>query len=287
MIESVIRKALQSIPVVGNNCAKYAGQPAVFYQTAPHDKDGQWDGIQYPRIDYAVDWSYNPERRTSGVLLIDVWCINDGSLPPEEIGELIVAQFNDLFLTDESGTYCTVWNRTDFFDGTGNEPKTIGVTMTFDIVAFPIQTGAEPDPVLAMMNWIKSLQPAASIIGLAEIPDIWKPTSQNPAIYVRVGGGDSSMRPSNAVTWVTQQQTIHVMCPKVQDRQKWMRMITDDMAIYQETVLSDNSPLFVKRLAYNTASNPLTQGQVTATVEYGVLRKYPDAGAIGQINIGM
>lgn len=284
MIETLIRTALMQIPIVQGCIAKHNNNPAVFYQTAPHDKDPLWNGKQYPRIDYTVDWQYNPERRTSGNLQVNVWCINDGTIPPEDIGEAITPKMTDLFLTDESGTYCVIWSRTDAFEGAGNEPKTIGVTISFDIVAFPAQTGGTLDAVRAIMDWIKVLQPSAVIINKDTIPPIWKPTNQSPAVYVRIGGGDSAMRPSNAVVWVTQQQTIHVICPSVGERQRWIMAITSDMSIRQETTLTDNSPLFVKRLSYNTASNPITQGQINATVEYGVLRSYPQSTAMNHIS---
>lgn len=281
MIENLIGRVLTE--EITTELAVYAGEKAVFYSEAPNDKAGEWEGCQYPRVDYMVDWSYDPKRRVAGNMTVNVWCTNETEVMPEDIGTEIKEILSELFLTDESGTYSLVWVRTDAFETAGNEPQITGVTVGFDILAFPLQQSTTPDPVLSLMDYVKFLLPNAVVIGKDEMPERLRATDDCPAIFIRSSGINSAMKPSSAVGWLTVSLTGHIIAPDATARQKWLKEIADNIAVFEEFPMDDGSPMIIEGLSFNTAANPLTDGQLTVMGRYGVLRKYPDADAL--INI--
>ena len=102
-VEALILEAIQADEALSAQLAKFDGQPAVFYQTAPPDTDPGWDAVQYPRIDFVIDWAYDPERQTDGSCAVNVWCLNNGQASPEDVGAALRECLRDTFFTDEDG----------------------------------------------------------------------------------------------------------------------------------------------------------------------------------------
>lgn len=281
MIEDLIRAALSG-PGIGDFLTTYAGEPAVFYQQAPHDLDPAWAAVQYPRMDYNVDWQFDPERKAAGALLINVYCLNNqDTAPPEEIGEAIKAQLKDLFLTADGETYAMAWGRTDAFDmGGEQEPATIGVTLQFDVLAFPYQQTAVPDPIEGANRWLKQRIPGAKIIGLDTMPALYRPTAENPAIYCRLQSDGGKMRTSYAMAWMTATMAIHVFAPDVTARQQICRDILGRLSLEAEYAMENESPVLIKQTGLNTGADPLRMGQISFTGEYGILRQEPECEKI-------
>lgn len=276
MIEPLILKALRRPRAITDLLTTFKGNPAVFYMQAPTDKDAGWATLQYPRADYTVDWTYNPERKAAGAVEINVWCLNTGAMvPPEDIGEVIREELRDLFMTDDTGeVYALEWQRTDSFEAGGqNEPLTIGVTLRFDLLAFPVQATTDPDPVEGLNDWIKAAAPEAKVVGVDKLPELFRPMPDTPVIYARLGSDGSQMRNSYAVAWMDVQMPVHVFAPSTTARQLLCRQLCNALALDGECRLRDGSPMLIRSVAINASANPLRQGQLTVTGRYGVLRR--------------
>lgn len=275
-MEALIKKALGSDPIIAPMLATWNGEPAVFYQTAPPDKDRGWSRIQYPRVDYAVDWTYNPERKADGACQINVWCLNNGETAfPEDIGDAIRESLRDLFIIGADGElYSLEWQRTDGFEAGGqNEPLTIGVTLSFDILAFPNQQTVSPDPVAGLNTYIKAIAPDVLVAGVDVFPELFRPLEDRPVVYVRLVGDISAMRNSYAVAWMDVSLAVHIFAPHPTMQKLAARQITNRIALDGECKLDDGSPMLIQRVAINTGANPLRQGQITISGRYGVLRE--------------
>lgn len=149
--------------------ARYGDAPAIFYQAAPEDTAAGWDGKrQYPRIDYTVDMQANPERHSCGVLTLNIWC-SEQCAPPEDLEPEVRAAMRDVFMQpDESPPYSLAWVRSDAFEGRSQaNPATLvnGITVLFDLFAFPVQETTDPDPILAINEYVKQWAPDALVIG--------------------------------------------------------------------------------------------------------------------------
>ena len=286
MIEDLIYTALMESEEIADMIAVFDGEPAIFYQQAPHDMEDLWYGEQYPRIDYTVDWQFDPERKASGTLSVNVWCLNNQPITPEEIEKHVKACFKDLFLTVDGETYSTAWNRSDAFDaGGGNEPLTIGTTITFDILAFPVQYTTIPDPIEGQNLWIKGVVPDALVIGVDGMPELLRATADEPVIYCRMIGDMSNMRNSYAVAWMVVTIGIHVFAPDTTVRQTICRRIVNALSLEGEVLLTDDSPMIIQKTTITTASDPLRTGQISVTGQYGVLRRESPCETIQSVNV--
>lgn len=277
MIENLIFHAINKIPIVKSGLAQYSGAPAVFWQLAASDTDPNWDsGQMYPRIDYGVDWEQNPERKTAGRLLVNVWCTNESETPAEEIAAALQSELSELFMTDLSGTYAVVWERSDYFEAGGDkEPKTAGYTLSFEVLAFPMQETLPPDPVWAVNRLVKELLPEAKVIGHDPLESLWRPTDESPAIYVRILSVGTA-RASYACSWLSPTLGLHVIAPDPAVRQRILQILSHEMQLRGEAITNDGSPFFFHKLQYATSAEPLRNGQMTLSGEYGVLSREPE-----------
>ena len=62
---------------LGGMLAVFDGQPAFFYQKAPHDDTPGWGTPKYPRLDFNVDMRHDPERKTEGTMTFNIVCSRD------------------------------------------------------------------------------------------------------------------------------------------------------------------------------------------------------------------
>lgn len=278
-IDAIILKAIQEDESITSKLALFDGEPAVFYQTAPPDTDSGWMGVQFPRMDFNIDWTYNPERRADGSCVFNIWCLNNGQTYPDDIGNALIECLRDVFFTDTDGeVYAMEWQRTDAFEAGGqdNEPLTVGVTLSFDMLAFPPQITIEPDPVAGICDYIKSRTPEALVIGIDQMEQIVKPSAEHPVIYVRLSGDSSAMRNSWAVAWMDVTLQVHVFAPGATARQMIGRILCNAIALDGECKLRDCSPMLFKRVAITLSANPLRQGQIAVTGRYGVPWIHPE-----------
>jgi len=279
VLENIIYKVLTGSPQIADSVARYGKKPAIFFKMAAPDNDANWNNKhQYPQIVYFVDQQYHPERKAEGMLQIDFLCDEKCHIVPEDMGESIVKIISELFLTKGNTTTCILWNRSDSFDqpGTGQnaagEYSISGETHSFDLFQFPAQITTNPDPILALNMWTKKAFPMCVLIGYDNLPDIWRPTDQRPALYWRTTGTISAVKTSFAVAWVDVTIVGHVIAGSPSERQKWIRGIVNSMALSGEIALKDGSPMVIRRIAYASSANPIRDGQITITGRYGILR---------------
>lgn len=279
VVEALILEAIQEDQALSGQLAAFDGHPAVFYQTAPPDTDAGWVAVQYPRIDFVIDWSYNPERQADGSCAVNVWCLNNGQADPDDVGAAVRECLRDTFFTVESGEVCALeWQRTDAFEAGGqdSQPLTIGVTLTFDLLAFPDQITMEPDPVAGLCDYIKTRMPDALVVGIDKLDRICRPTAERPILYIRMSGDSSAMRNIWAVAWMDVTLQVHIFAPGAHTRQVLCRALCNTVALDGECKLRDCSPMLFRRVAITASANPLRQGQLAITGRYGVPWRPPE-----------
>lgn len=285
MIEDLIYKALLESKTLRSNLASYDGSPAIFYERAAHDQDVNWNKAQFPRCVYNVEWMYDAERTKAGVVTVDILNLADMGTPVELANEL-VNEISGMFMTQDGQTYSVIWSRSDPFETEGAEPKKLGISVFFDIIAYPIQETTTPDPVLSAMNWISERYDGLKVIGKSELDELWFPSDDNPACYVRISGETSTVRPSYSVTWLRAKLIVHIICPSIKARLKWLKSIADALSLEGEIIMEDESPMFIKSLSFDSGSNPISGGQMSFDGEYGVLRKQEEAIKLKRVAIG-
>ena len=261
--------------------AAYGGTPAFFNSKAPSDSRPGWGDARYPRADFTVDMRQDAERKTAGTLTVNIYVTADvpqvGDLDPDRALERrLIELLSGVFFTDEAeGTFCTEWDRSDMFSfetQTGQtHPEVYGLSMTFDILAFPPQLTVDPDPIQGLNRWTKRIAPGAAAIGYDPLPEVFRPTDGHPAIYWRFRGAEADNRQSYAVTWYNGTFCAHVMTEGVMERNRWIKAIVEAAQAEGEVILPDTSPMFIQRISIRHGADPLREGQLELTGRYGVL----------------
>lgn len=288
MVESVYSR-LSENAALAEKVAIFRNEPAIFYQSIPDDTDVGWGEIRYPRIVFTLEMQGDPERHTSGRLLVDTITIKN-AIEPEEIDQIVKDLLGGVFLTDTDKTaYAITWDRSDLFSeydpGKGTTAKGIlGITSTFDVVEFPVQLTTDPDPVQAMHLWSEENLNDIFVVGYDCLPAVWKPLGGKAAVYWRVSSiGPASMHDSFTVSWHSVQLVGHILAESHALMQSIAKIIIDTVQQAGEVIMADTSPMFVSRVTYNAGADPVKQGQIVLTASYGVLRKPMYANPVNHI----
>ncbi len=277
MVEALVKDQIRGDPDIAGMLATYMGKPAFFFQKAPMDTDRGWEKPCYPRMDYNVNNRYDPERKVSGALEINIWCSVECQHMPADIERRVVELVSGTFYSDGDGTTCAVWNRSDDFHfegqnaGNNTSPEVFGVTVLFDLMEFPVQLTTDPDPIQSLNRWTREHFPGATVINLDTPPAVWKPTDQSPAVYWRFEGTAATDRQSYAVTWYTGHFAAHVIAATVPERNRWTKAIIERIQRDGEVLLIDGSPMFAKQTTVRHSADPLREGHLLLTGQYGVL----------------
>lgn len=274
-LEDLIYARLTAAKPLKEKLTQFEKAPAVFYQMAPSDKEAGWKGKrEYPRIAYVVDMQTNPERQTSGVLTLDIWCDETG-IPPEELEPDIRAALCDVFLQpDEGPPFSLAWVSTNAFEERNQaKPNTlvVGATVTFDVFAFPTQITTDPDPILAINEFVKDWAPGAVVIGKDTIESFYTATTERPAFYFRLLNLQSSQE-TNTVAWMNGTIAGHIFAAP-EGRLQWLKALTDALAIRGEVTMLDTSPMFLQTIKADSSADRLTTGQIRLYVRFGILRR--------------
>lgn len=256
--------------------ARYNDSPAVFYQQAASADDPGWGKPQYPRIDYTINLQDDPARNTSGILTIHVWCDYGGETDPEDIEMNLRRSLHAMFVRAEDYPYCIAWLRSDAWQIRNQADETLettGITLTFDLIAFPDQTTAEPDPINALNRWTKELIPQATIIGLDGFSGWLEPSRAQPVIYWRLASQGMHLQ-KHVMTWMDALIEGHVYARNSSDRLTVLARIETTAAQINHVPMTDGSPLFLYNLTMMPQMNYLRQGQIAARARYGILRDW-------------
>jgi hypothetical protein len=198
---------------------------------------------------------------------------------PEDIEAKLVKLINGTFYTNrESETACAVWRQSDAFKyempanvGGNTAPEVFGVTVTFDILQFPLQLTSDPDPIQSLNNWTKQYFSQMVVIAHDKLPEVFIPSDESPAIYWRFDDTVGTDKQTFAVNWYLGQFAAHIIAGSLAERNRWMKAIVERIQIDGEVLLVDESPMFAKRIAIRPSADPLREGQLLLTGQYGVL----------------
>lgn len=287
-LEELLYRRMADDPELAGRLARYGGGPAVFQQRAPDDTDRGWGGrCQYPRADYVAELMADPQRQTAGVVTVDLWCAENGPAP-EELEPLLRGTLQGVFLHPEGQSPVSLaWARTDAFESRSQaDPDTLvtGVTVCFDLYAFPRQETSDPDPVPALWQWARERAPSAAVIGRDCLGDGFRPTLERPAFYFRVERLETAEE-TNTVAWLHGVVAGHIFAPATEDRTRWLRALTDELAMDGEVTMLDGSPMFLRRIQVDSAASELAAGQLRLHVRFGLLRRPGYAHPLNHANM--
>lgn len=133
-------------------------------------------------------------------------------------------------------------------------------------LAWLMHSPIEPDPVAAMQSWSVERFPE-----LQTDPTTWSPTDLTPALYWRQES-TTAIEPMAWGSWVTMQLRGHIISPDVSIRRVFVEQVVRRLAIDNRAYMSDGSKMNFQTAAADSGYDPFSQGQITLTVKFGILK---------------
>ena len=276
-LSELIFKRLSADENLQTMLATYAGAPAIFDSEFPADQQEGWEGAtQYPRICYRIDMQVNQERSSAGTLYVAMYTDKTSTII-EDIETAVKHCLQDVLMKPAGeAPFCVAWARTESYAIEGKEVWC--KEMAFDILEYPEQFSTDPDPVLAVAAYIKKIFPETMVLGIDNVGDFIE-TSKTPVLYCRLANiQHTTGHCMNTISWFIGKIAVHLIYPGATTR------FNQKLAIDEEIIMLDDSPMIIQNLELNNKSDYLREGQLTITGKYGCLRgntKHHDLVGIG------
>ncbi len=256
--------------------AKFDNQPAIFNTEFPIDQQPGWGGkVEYPRIDFKVDMMADPQRASSGLLRCLIYT-EKNPLIAEQIEAQVRGSLGDVLMKpSDKAPLCVAWSRTDAYQYEGS--AVLVKEVDFDILEYPDQVTTDPDPILAISNYIKSLFGDSSIVlGIDSVGDFTN-TAETPVWYCRLGtiqqAPDQHGMLGGSFTWFVCSISIHLICPDASMRLKMVAGLNQELSCEGEVIMDDDSPMDIQRAVMSNQADYLRSGQITLNCQFGCIKK--------------
>ena len=279
-METLIRRRLCDSDELRELLADFDGGLAIFYHKAP--SDAEFSDGNYPQIVFQVDKFSDEIRGVSGLMTVDVICVQTSS-SPETIEPFIRKQLEGIFFAPvDEEIFMLKWQRSDVFQEPSSErtPLIVGVTITFEIYEFPTGETSSPDPIQALNLWAAKKFSEVVTVGVTDFGDEFKPTRERPAIYFDT---QRIQLLTLQATACFLQTTInaHVFSDGVKARREWLTALNFAILRQGTFKLEDASPLRLTGAELNFEASEV-QGQLKLTFEFGVDKPFPYAHPLAQ-----
>lgn len=271
MIEQALYQHLIAQTALEPYLAKYNGQPAIFNQEAPADTDSMWGSPpQYARIVYAEDLQGDPERIMGGTLVVDIAC-KENEQYPEDMEPIVRGLIHGYFFSNGTFTVEAQWKNSSYF--TEPTDQVNGCTITFDLLAFPVLSTADPDVIARLNQWTKTAFPQLYVINLESLPSTaWKPDSENSAVYWRVQNDSPANWIPDTFSTIWRTATIkgHIFSIDVATASVLAQTIATALHAVKRLVKAGETQIMTnRRNTVDSGADPLRTGQVTVEATYG------------------
>lgn len=270
-INGLLYERLSNDGLLSSVLARYSDKPAIFNTEFPPDQQVGWDGKkQYPRISYIFNKQADAQRAVSGTLRVFIYDTMN-PLEVEQIESAVRNTLHDVLMKpDEEGPICFAWMQTDPYILEGN--AILCKEIIFDILEYSSQETTDPDPVVALNQYIKALYPDCVVLGIDEVTAYTDP-ADTPVFYcglTAIDEADGHCR--NTISWFDAHISVHLLCPDPSVRLKMIAAVQQSLAKDDEIIMLDGSPMIVKSLKMNNKADYLREGQLVVTGKYGCLR---------------
>lgn len=134
------------------------------------------------------------------------------------------------------------------------------------------QETTDPDPVVALNQYIKELYPESVVIGVDRLGEITD-TSEHPVFYCRLTALNKvNGNNMNTVAWMDCRIAVHLLCPDNSKNIKMIAAVAQRIAVDERIILLDYSPMNISEVQLDRQADYLKSGQLYVTGRYGVLK---------------
>lgn len=249
--------------------------PAIFNINYPPDNAKGWmHETQYPRIVFYTQWSNDVDQIEAGSLILFIHSLDSLEIQPENIEQEINNSLSNVFFNTLRGVFCCTWVSSEPFTIDGeNEPVVNGIRLEYQVRAFPDQhTYLDPDPIIAIEEYLKELDEDLLIINRDELPDIFIP--EYPVIYVRSLGFSNLGKDTFKWRFMQLLGAIHVISINPKLTREVLGQIEQQFMIDGEITLSDGGQMLITDDRTNVqitySHSQLLDGQIELTGEFAL-----------------
>jgi hypothetical protein len=284
--EELVYQRLSTTTALTSILATYGSAPAVFSRQAPDDMASGWNGIQYPRVEFWINFFGDPERVVEGTFSLDATIAFDGGTPAmadtEELEAALIECLSSCFFETDRGIIALSWHRTDPAQYHKMNPSLAidrwlkSITMDFDIAGFPEQPLGDPNPIDGLLDATrKILTPTGAFYVNGELSgtNIWRPLSNKPAIYWRVISRQVSAASGTDLSYDVEIKG-HVMVATYSDRFRYCSIIQDGLRCLSGIPLRNGTVMSLtktnSRMPVVFGANSITNGQINIGGSYRV-----------------
>ena len=270
MLDKAILSHLRQSETLKQKLTCYADSLAIFNQSAPPDTDDFWTrGPQYPRIVFTRDTQDDAARAVGGKLLIDVQC-QSGTDIPEDFEAIVREWVDGCFFSDGGNTMAAQWQESKYF--TEPTDSVCGVTLIFTLLAFPTLTIKDPDIIERINTWTATAFPDLFVLGKSALPDTWRPSKNQAAVYWRV----SEVKPAGWIPdthqtiWRTATLKGHVFAADISTATVLADEIIHRLDSARRLVRPGETQIMVNRAnSVDAGADALHTGQITVEATFG------------------
>ena len=270
--EMIFSRLVESQPLAGL-LAQYDGRSAVFYSHAAPANSAQWGDVQYPRIDYTLDFQHDPARETGARLIVNIWCDAHFGAQPEAVESALRQLFHASFAFASDGAFALSWLRSDTFELPASDAqfaRTLGITMHIDLAACECLALHSPDPVRGIGAWTKRTLPKAVVVGFDEMDGWYVPLPDAPVIVWRLSSTALAQR-RNVFSWLEVVLEGQVYAAGAQARLTALSTLHTALSHVHHVELDDQSPLLITDCAVKPHARLFAPGQLTVKGRFGAL----------------
>lgn len=288
MIEKALYEHLQSSADLAPHLAHYAGKLAVFNQQAPADTDPLWEAgkPQYARVVFAVDIQGDPERAMGGNLLVDIQCQDGAAEAPEDLEPIVRSLIDGYFFSSGMFTVAAQWKDSSYFSEP--TPHVVGVTISFSLLAFPVITTGDPDPIAQLNEWTASTFEGVHVINHESMPSVWRPDEKEVAIYWRIAKTAPAgwIRDNFQTTYRTATIKGHIFAPTIALIGEFSKEIVIGLYAKKRLYKPGTSPIIVNQNNIaEIGADPLRTGQITVEATYGEIIHRTPVNPLNNIHV--
>lgn len=285
MIDEIIFSHLSGNENLASLLTRYKDRPAIFNQKIPSDADPCWaKGTQYGRVVYALNVQGDAARVMGGSLIIDVQCDPFGAYP-EQMEPVVRNLIDGYFFSGDGCAMAAQWLDSRYF--TEADEKVSGVTLSFDLLAFPLVTTPRIDVTGRANDWTAKQFPNLLVINYNTLPDVWKPTAEKSAAYWRV----ASVKPAGWIpdtyqtVWRTAELRGHIFADKMNKAAEIAQEIALRMYADKRLLKTGESPIIVNQNnVIDMSADTLRTGQILVEATYGEIVTRKPYNPLNHIN---
>jgi len=231
---------------------------------------------------YLLDLAGDPQRE--GTLAVDLFCLPPAA--PEDFEPLVRGWADGRFFLSGEQVLSAAWRASNYF--TQPEGKVDGVTVTFDLVEYPVQEISGPDPVRLLNGYVREQYPQGAVIGLNGWNEpVLTPSRERPVFYCMLTGlAPCAQIPDTFhCIWRTASLQLHIAAGSRQEELAIANRLAVDLARRRRLFFPDKGPMMLGPPKVQPSTSPQRTPYLTVEGNFGILRERGPAAVMEHITV--